>query len=110
MTINVLRLAAAALRVVPVPKPDEGDDYGFRMNAWSLSRSKLERYAGALACAAYDAARDPAQAELVASLSNNAQKPLSDTMANGRSREDFNAYQREAMRRRIERPNNERSS
>ena len=115
--INALKLGAAALRGVPVPKPNEPSaDYATRLATWREECSELEVYAGALAVCAAEAleAQDEPTKTLVARLSNNSAnntpRSLSDVMANGRSRADFNAAQAAQMRRRRASANNERLS
>ena|ERR1700722_11806064 len=104
---NLLKLGAAALRAVPTPKPGvSADVYARLLHDWHRSNGCLKIYgaAGNLAIIAAQLveAQDEESKKLLAHLERVApvDKSPSDKMANGRSRADKNAYQRDLMRKR----------
>jgi hypothetical protein len=95
-----MKLAAAALRAVPVPKPNEpSGTYGNRLREWNHGRLEIETCAGNLALSAARASESehPRTRELVAGLVSN---PLTQTdTVKGQSRADRNEYMADYMRR-----------
>lgn len=105
--MNVLKLGAAALRAVPTPKAGvNADVYARALRDWHRSTGHLKIYAAAgnlaILAAQLVEAEDEESKKLLAHLERVApvEKSPSDKMANGRSREAYNAAQREVMRRR----------
>jgi hypothetical protein len=104
---NILRLGAAALRHVPTPKPGvSADAYGRALADWHRSTGHLKIYAAAgnlaIIAAQLVEAQDEESRRLLAHLERSMpnEKLPTDKMANGRTRADYNAAQRELMRRR----------
>jgi hypothetical protein len=103
---NVLKLGAAALRSVPIPKPGvSADAYAGALHDWHKSHfASIYAAAGNLAIIAAQLAeaQDDESKKLLAYLESqsSSEKSPSDRMANGRTRADYNRAQRDLMRRR----------
>jgi hypothetical protein len=107
LSTNILKLGAAALRAVPTPKPGvSAAAYTRALHDWHRSTGLISIYgaAGNLAIIAAELveAKDDKSKALLAHLERQSvnDKSPSDKMSNGRTREAYNAAQREVMRRR----------
>jgi hypothetical protein len=108
---NILKLAAAALRSVPTPRPGvNANDYAKALHDWHKSHvADVYLHAANLAItvAQLTEAQDTESTKLLAFLEGQAGAPSTvklptDIMSNGRTRADHNKSMREVMRRRSE--------
>jgi hypothetical protein len=102
--MSILRLADAALRLVPTPKPGvNADAYARALHDWHRSTGFLKIFAAAgnLAIVASQLAEatDPASKAVVARLAANAPKPQTDVVS-GEPRSQRNERQKILMRER----------